>query len=85
MTNTPLGLRWLRDLLCDIGSSVITHVLMHCDNKSAIAITFNPIFHDRTKHIEVDYHITRQEYEKRRIILPYVPSRAQLADLFTKA
>ena len=85
MTDTTLELRWLRNLLCDMGVSMIAPILMHCDIKSAIAITFNPVFHDRTKHIEVDCHITRHEYEKGKITLLYVPSRAQLADLFTKA
>ena len=64
---------------------MIAPVLMHCDNKSVIAITFKHVFHDRTKHIEIDCYITRQEYEKGMITLPYVPSGAQLADLFTKA
>ena len=84
VADIALELQWLRDLLCGMGVSVITLVPMHCDNKSAIAIASNHVFHDHTKHIEVDYHITRQEYEKRRITLSYVPSGAQLADLFTR-
>jgi len=65
--------------------SVVAQVPMHCDNNCAIAIVSNPVFHDRIKYIEVDCHITRQEYEKGKITLPYVPSGAQLADLFTKS
>ena len=85
MADIALELRWLRDLLCDMGVSVITNVPMHCDNKSVITIASNLVFHDCTKHIEIDSHITRQEYEKCMIILLYVSSRAQLADLFNKA
>jgi len=68
-----------------VGVPVVIHIHMQCHNKSDIAIASNPVFHDRTKHIEVDCQITRQEYEKGEITLPYVPSEAQLADLFTKA
>jgi len=57
---------------------------MHCGNKSVIAAS-KLVFHDRIKYIEIDCHITRQEYEKGRTILPYVPSGAELADLFTNA
>ena len=64
-----------------MGISVINPIHMYCYNKSVNAITFNPVFHDCTKYIEVDYHITH----KNMISLPYIPSEAQLADLFTKA
>ena len=72
MANTALELRWLHNLLCYMGASSITPFLMHCDNKSAMAIASNPVFHNLTKNIEVDCHITRQEYEKGKIILLYL-------------
>ena len=59
MASTTLELCWLCDLLCDM--DVITPILIHCDNKSVIVIASNPIFHDRTRHIEVNCLITRQE------------------------
>jgi len=64
----------------DMGVSVSKHIFMHCDDKSVIAIISNPAFHERTKHIKVDCHITHQECEKGKITLLYVPSGAQLAD-----
>jgi len=84
MTDTTLELRWLRDLLCDIGVSVVTSVPVHCDNKSVVAIASKPVFHHLTKHIEIDCHITFQEYVKGRITLIYVSFGTQLTDLFTK-
>jgi len=55
-----------------MGVSISAPILMHCDNKSVMAIASNPVFHTLTKNIEVDCHITRQEYEKGKIILLYL-------------
>ena len=68
-----------------MGVSVVAPIHMHCDNMSAIAIASKPVFYDWAKYIEIDRQITRQEYEKSRITLPYGTSGAQLADLFIKA
>ena len=85
LSDTTLELRWLQDLSCDMDVSVVTPIPMQYHNKSVIAIASNLVFHDRTKHIEIDCHITRQKYEKDKITLLYVFAGAQLADLFTKA
>jgi len=85
MADIVLKLRWLRDFLSDIDVSVSIPIPMHCDNKSAIVIASNPIFHDHTNHIEVNSHITLQEYENGKTTPSYVSSGAQLGDLFTKA
>src|SRR5438270_8863247 len=53
MADTALEIYWLCDLLRDIGISIETPIPMHCDNKSAIAIASNPVFHNRTMHIDV--------------------------------
>src|SRR5436190_18480175 len=78
MADTTLEIHWLCEFLSDIGISVQTPIPMHYDNKRAIAIASNPVFHNRTKHIDVDCHITRQAYEKKIISLPYTPSTSQL-------
>src|SRR5205809_5010824 len=85
MADTTLEIHWICEFLSDIGISIKTPIPMHCENKSAIAIASNPVFHNRTKHIDVDCHITRQAYENKIISLPYTPSSSQLADFFTKA
>ena len=55
-----------------------------CDNESAIKIAYNPVQHSRTKHIEIRNHFIRDHVARVDIELCYVPTKDQLADIFTK-
>jgi hypothetical protein len=56
--------------------------LMYYDNQISIQITHNLIFHERTKHIEINYHLTRYHLKHDTITLPFVPSSLQIASLY---
>lgn len=59
-------------------------VRVMCDNVSATYFTVNPVLHDRSKHITVDYHFVRECVAHGDLIVRYVPTKLQLADIFTK-
>ncbi|XP_071905821.1 uncharacterized mitochondrial protein AtMg00810-like [Coffea arabica] len=76
---------WLRGLLGELGFPQKGSTPLHADNTSAIQIAANPVFHERTKHIEVDCHSIRESYDAQVISLPHIPTDLQIADVFTKA
>ena len=59
LADTTCELVWLRWLLADMDALQRTATPLYCDNCSAIYIAHNDVFHERTKHIEIDRHITR--------------------------
>ena len=76
---------WLRGLLAELDFSETDPTPLHADNTSAIQIMVNPVYHERTKHIEVDCHSIRAAFEARVITLPHISTDLQIADIFTKA
>ena len=76
---------WLRHILMDFGISVTTPTPVYGDNQSAIKIAGNPVFYERTKHLEVALHFVRYHYLAGTVSLPYLASTLQITDLFTKA
>ena len=84
MANVAGELQWIRMLLAEIGLPMTGSSTLCCDNQSAIHIASNPVFHERTKHIEVDCHFVREKVNCGDIQLAHTRSEEQLADIFTK-
>jgi hypothetical protein len=59
-------------------------VPLMCDNSNVICLTQNPIFLGRAKHIKVRHHFLRDHVEKGDIVMKYIDTERQLADIFTK-
>lgn len=77
---------WLQMLLRELGEggSDIDQVKIRMDNTGAIALTKNPEFHQRTKHMDVRWHYIREQVEKKKIQIEYTPTLEMVADGFTK-
>nr|KYP36913.1 Copia protein [Cajanus cajan] len=78
-------LQWLTFLLEDFRVQFIRPALLYCDNQSALRIASNQVFHERTKHIDIDCHIVRDKVQAGVIKLLPISSTSQLADIYTKA
>lgn len=76
--------KWLKELLQEL-QQPLTPTTVWCDNQSAIAMTNHPVFHARSKHIEVKYHYIRELCEAGVIVPTYISTTDNLADLLTKA
>ena len=85
LADTTSKLLWLRWLLKNLGVSTSSAIPLYCDNQSAIHIAHNDIFHERTKHIEIDCHFIRYHLVHGALKLISVSSKDQLANIFTKS
>ena len=75
----------LQMLLGGLGIQVRVSIVIYCDNLSSIQLARNPVFHARTKHIEVHYHFVQERVLDGNIDLTYVRIDEQVTDIFTKA
>jgi hypothetical protein len=75
---------WLRQLLEDMGFAQESATVLYEDNHSTIAQTENPLHHKRTKHIDVSYHFTREMVKEKVVVLKWISTDDQPADMLTK-
>ena len=84
MSATTSELEWVSHLLHDLHLIVQLPVLMHYDNRAAKHIAENPVFHERTKHLNIDCHYTRDKVLEGFLQTVHISSKEQPADIMTK-
>ena len=62
---------WLRKILFDLFDLHLDSTCIHCDNQSCLNLSENPVFHDRSKHIEIKYHYIRDMVQREAVKLWY--------------
>lgn len=85
MAQSICEIMWINQLLTEVGLKTSMLAKLWCDNQAALHIASNPVFHDRTKHIEIDCHFVREKIQQGLISTGFVRTGEQLGDLFTKA
>eukprot|EP00253_Pinus_taeda_P025530 PITA_25530 len=76
---------WLRKLLVNLFRRKMDATRIMCDNQSYIMLSVNPMFHDRTKHIDIRCHFVKDYVQRGVVQLSYTPTGEQVADILTKA
>lgn len=84
MANTAAELIWITHLLRDLNALPSERPTLLCDNLSAIFLSQNPVAHKRAKHIDIDHHFIRELILAGKLHTKFVPTRLQVADIFTK-
>ena len=76
---------WVKRILKDLGVPIADPIRIFCNNMSNIYLARNPVFHARTKHIEVHYHFIRERVQAGEINLQHISTNLQVSDIFMKA
>eukprot|EP00253_Pinus_taeda_P024968 PITA_24968 len=76
---------WMWKILVGLFGQRMDPTVIYCDNQSRIKLSENPVFHDRSKHIDIQYHHLRDCVVKRIMFLLYVSTEEDNADILTKA
>jgi histone deacetylase 1/2 len=85
LANATAEVMWVQTLLDELGVSQSKAAVLWCDNIGATYLSANPVFHARTKHIEVDYHFVRERVAQKLLDIRFIASGDQVADGFTKS
>jgi hypothetical protein len=82
MANTTAEIIWVQSLLRELGVRSPPAARLWCDNIGATYLSANPVFHARTKHIEIDYHFVRERVAQKLLHVQLIGTGDQVADGF---
>jgi hypothetical protein len=85
LANATTKLIWVEALLTELGVKLKEKPSIWCENLGATYLCANPVFHARTKHIEIDFHFVRERVANQKLAIRLISSKDQIADGFTKA
>jgi hypothetical protein len=84
LANGAAEVMWIKKILDELGIAHPPTGRLWCDNIGATYLSANPVFHARTKHIEIDFHFVREQVAKKLLDIRFIHSGDQIADGFTK-
>lgn len=84
LANATAEIIWVQKLLSELGIVHSPTARLWCDNLGAKYLSANPVFHARTKHIEIDFHFVRKRVAQRLLDIRFISTDDQIADGFTK-
>jgi hypothetical protein len=84
IANVTAEMIWIKSLLKELGVFQSRPPRLWCDNLRATYLTINPVFHTRTKHIEVDFHFVREQVACKAMEVWFISLGDQIADILTK-
>jgi histone deacetylase 1/2 len=84
LANATTELIWVEAILTELGVRLRAKPVLWCDNIGATYLSVNPVFHARTRHIEIDFHFVCERVADNRLDIKFISSKDQLADGFTK-
>lgn len=76
---------WLRHLLSELGFPQPNPTIIYFDSYSAIALSENPKYHSKRKHVDTEFHFTKEKIQPTEIAIHYIPTSDTTTDILTKA
>ena len=79
LANAVVEVKWLRAFLFELGIPISSSLVLWCDNIGATYLSSNPVFHARTKHVEIDFHFVRDMVVDGSLLIRFL----SIPDIFT--
>ena len=76
---------WIKQFLQELRFCEVVQMKLYYDNQTALHIASNPVFHERTKHVEIDYHFIREKLLSKEIVTEFINSNDQPTNILTKS